>query len=100
MNPRILLIDDQEAVLDAHADTLGTGYEFGRARSQVEALALLDSEGPWDVVLLDERLNGPGGGDTAASLIVEIAGRCCRPRCARLPMSPSKGASPEPARRR
>jgi CheY-like chemotaxis protein len=76
MNPRILLIDDLEDVLESYEDVLRAGgYSFGRARSAAEALARLDQEGPWDVVLLDERLNGPGGGDSASSLIVEISAR-------------------------
>ena len=40
-----------------------------------EAVGLLDAEGPWDVVLVDERLSGPGGGTSATSLIGEISAR-------------------------
>lgn len=76
MNPRILLIDDADDILDTYEDLLGAGgYTFGRARSAAEALARLDAEGPWDVVLLDERLHGPGGGESATPLIAEIAAR-------------------------
>lgn len=76
MNPRILLIDDLEDILDSYEDLLRAGgYTFGRARNRDEALARLDGEGPWDVVLLDERLNGPGGGESATALIADIGAR-------------------------
>jgi CheY-like chemotaxis protein len=76
LNPRILLIDDLSDILDSYEDLLRAGdYTFGRARSRDEALTRLDEEGPWDVVLLDERLNGPGGGESATTLIADIGAR-------------------------
>lgn len=76
MNPRVLLIDDDVDILDSYEDLLRAGgYAFGRARSGAEALRRLDAEGPWDVVLVDERLSGPGGGASATPLIEEIAAR-------------------------
>ncbi len=76
MNPRVLLIDDDEDILDSYEELLRAGgYAFGRARSAGEALGLLNAEGPWDVVLLDERLSGPGGGASATSMIGEITAR-------------------------
>lgn len=76
MNPRILLVDDDPDVLDSYEDLLRHGgYTFGRARARDEALRLLDAEGPWDVVLLDERLEGPGGGASGAALVGEISAR-------------------------
>lgn len=76
MNPRILLVDDDPDVFDSYEDLLRHGgYTFGRARSRDEALGRLDAEGPWDVVLLDERLEGPGGGASGAALVAEITAR-------------------------
>jgi CheY-like chemotaxis protein len=76
MNPKILLVDDNEDVLDSYDDLLGRqGYALHRARSVGEAQAALDGEGPWDVVLLDERLNGPGGGESATSVIAQVGAR-------------------------
>lgn len=76
MNPRVLLIDGDEDILDSYEDLLRAGgYAFGRARSGAEALERLDAEGPWDVALVDERLSGPGGAASATSLIAEISAR-------------------------
>lgn len=76
MKPKILLVDDDRDVLDSYEDLLRAGgYDFGRALSRDEALAKMTTEGPWDVVLLDERLNGPGGGESATALIGELSGR-------------------------
>lgn len=76
MNPKILLVDDLDDVLDSYEDILrNQGYDLRRAKTRESALTALEVEGPFDVVLLDERLNGPGGGESAASLLVEIAAR-------------------------
>lgn len=76
MNPRILLVDDLVDTLESYEELLRHGgYTFGRATSRAEALERLDAEGPWDVVLVDERLNGPGGDPSAATLIGDVAAR-------------------------
>jgi ActR/RegA family two-component response regulator len=74
MNPKILMVDDKPDVLASYADILGShGFDVHRALSREEALVALRSEGPWDVVLLDERLRGDGGPALATSLLAEIA---------------------------
>jgi CheY-like chemotaxis protein len=76
MNPRVLLVDDDEDVLVSYEDLLRKGgYTFGRATSREEALRLAEGEGPWDVALVDERLNGPAGPAGAASLVGALAAR-------------------------
>lgn len=73
MNPKILLVDDLDDVLDSYEDILrNQGYTLRRAKDRSTAVAALDQEGPWDVVLLDERLNGPGGGESAVTLLADI----------------------------
>ena len=58
---RILIVDDDQAFLDAYDDLLsGTGYQVETARTQAEALRRLDAPG-WSVVLVDQKLQGPGG---------------------------------------
>lgn len=76
MIPRVLLIDDDALVLDTYADLLAPDrYVIGRARSRDQALRLAEQDGPWDVAIVDERLNGPGGPETASTLIGELYAR-------------------------
>lgn len=76
MNPKILIVDDDPDVIVTYEEILGDhGYDVASARSREEALTALDQRGPWDVVLLDEKLRGPGGPATATELLVEIASR-------------------------
>lgn len=76
MNPKILLVDDDADVLVTYAEILGDyGFDVQSARSRDEAVSALDTGGPWDVIVLDEKLRGPGGPATATELLAEIAGR-------------------------
>lgn len=76
MNPKILLVDDDPEVLTVYEETLGDhGFSVERATTRKRALAALDEQGPWDVVILDEKLSGPGGPATATELLAEIGAR-------------------------
>jgi len=72
---KVLIIDDNLAFLKQYEDRLGDeGYVVEAARDRTTALNKLDS-GLWDVVLLDQKLEGPGGTDSGLELIAEIARR-------------------------
>jgi CheY-like chemotaxis protein len=76
MKPKVLLVDDDADILDSYEDLLRRGgYTFGRARTRDDALHLAETEGPWDVALIDERLSGPAGPEGAASLVTELTHR-------------------------
>jgi CheY-like chemotaxis protein len=62
--PRLLVVDDEAAILFAMGDYLSrSGYEVDRARSRAEAEGLL-AAAPYDLVLVDLRLgvSEPRGG--------------------------------------
>jgi CheY-like chemotaxis protein len=76
VNPKILVIDDDPDTIASYHDILDEhGFELSSARSRQEALTQLQNGGPWDVVLLDEKLSGPGGPASATALLLDIAGR-------------------------
>jgi CheY-like chemotaxis protein len=69
---RILIIDDDPAFLAAYRSLLGSeGYRVETASDRLAALGRLDEEN-WDVVLIDQKLHGPGGPDTGLELVHEI----------------------------
>jgi len=59
---RILIVDDEPAILNALRRTLTRdGYEVLKASSAVEALAILERESGVDVVLSDQQMPGMTG---------------------------------------
>lgn len=73
---RILIIDDEPLFHDAFAlEFDGLGYALASARNPDEARRLLDTGDFFDVVLLDQNLEGPGGTPTGLSLIPELLER-------------------------
>lgn len=73
MNPKILVVDDDPLVLGDYADTLRAhGFDVTTTDGPETMRAQLQNNGPWDVVVLDEFLRGPGGTGTAAHLLGEI----------------------------
>jgi PAS domain S-box-containing protein len=54
--PRILVVDDEEAILETMAFTFEDDYEVLTSKSAAEALRLLDREGPVAVVISDQRM--------------------------------------------
>ncbi len=71
-NGRILIIDDDTAFLETYEDLLSAeGYAVERAMTRTQALARLDEPG-WSVVIVDQKLIGPGGPDNGLDLIGEV----------------------------
>jgi CheY-like chemotaxis protein len=54
--PRILVVDDEEAILETMTYTFEDHYEVLTSSSAREALALLEKEGPVAVVISDQRM--------------------------------------------
>ncbi len=54
--PRLLVVDDEEAILETMTFTFEDDYDVLTATSAVKALELLDREGPVAVVLSDQRM--------------------------------------------
>lgn len=74
MEPRILVVDDDPSMVQAYRDILEDhGFTLTAVHTREAALEILGREGPWDVVLLDEKLMGAGGPATAASTLLDIA---------------------------
>ncbi len=71
MNNRILLVDDEQAVFDGIRRQLYKTHDLTYAASGVEALAMLESSGPFAVICSDMRMPGMDG----ASLLAEAARR-------------------------
>lgn len=66
---RLLLVDDDDAVRTSTMDLLrATGWEVFGANSAEEALALVDSIGPIEVLVSDIVLSGMGGRELASTL--------------------------------
>jgi CheY-like chemotaxis protein len=75
---RILIIDDDAAFIRMYEERLGEeGYLVHAARDRTTALTKLD-EGGWDAVLVDQKLQGPGGPDTGLDMLREAAIRAPR----------------------
>jgi CheY-like chemotaxis protein len=72
---RILIVDDDPAFLETYKDLLATeGYTVESAMTHAAALRRLDEPG-WSVILVDQKLQGPGGPDTGLDLITEARSR-------------------------
>jgi len=74
MNPRLLIADDEEAILFAmHEYFVALGYDVDCVRSQEEASALLDAR-HYAVVIADLRLDG-GGAAEGLELVGDVRSR-------------------------
>lgn len=72
---RILIVDDDPAFIETYKDLLAAeGYTVETATSHATALRRLDEPG-WSVILVDQKLQGPGGPDTGLDLIAESRSR-------------------------
>jgi CheY-like chemotaxis protein len=72
---KILIVDDDPSFLKLYQDRLGEeGYAVEAARDRAAALQKLAANA-WDVVLLDQKLEGPGGPDSGFDLLAEITRR-------------------------
>ncbi|MEO7730333.1 MAG: response regulator [Kofleriaceae bacterium] len=70
----ILIVDDEAAFLRLYREILESdGLQVTTASSSAEAIAVLERRGgELDVVLLDQKLQGPGGPDSGLALIAEV----------------------------
>ena len=59
--PRILVVDDEEAILETMAFTFADDYEVYTSTDARRALDILDEKSPIAVVLTDERMPGMSG---------------------------------------
>ena len=59
--PRILIVDDEEAILETMALTFEDDYEVYTSDDARSALELLDEKGPFAVVLTDQRMPNMDG---------------------------------------
>ena len=72
---RILIIDDDPSFLETYQDLLSEqGYAVETATTRAKALERLDEPG-WSVVIVDQKLQGPGGPDVGLDLIAEVGHR-------------------------
>jgi len=55
-HPKLLIVDDEEAILETMTFTFGDDYEVLTASSAASALELLEREGPVAVVVSDQRM--------------------------------------------
>lgn len=73
MNPRILIVDDDKDFREEYVHALrGLGYDPVEAASRLEAQQRLAEASPWDVVLIDEHLKGPGGPASAVEILADV----------------------------
>ncbi len=66
--PRILVVDDEEAILETMAFTFEDDYEVYTARDPRRALDVLDAKGPFAVVLTDQRMPDMSGVEFVAEV--------------------------------
>ena len=59
--PRVLVVDDEEAILETMAFTFEDEYEVYTSNDARSALELLDERGPFAVVLTDQRMPNMDG---------------------------------------
>ena len=70
---RILAVDDNESFLATYRILLDPlGFPLETATSADEALALLEKYDDWDLVLLDQKMQGDGGPDSGLEMVSEI----------------------------
>lgn len=76
MKPRILIVDDDPLFLETYSQILGEeGYSLSTATSRDQALAKLSEHEGWDIVILDQKLQGSGGPDSGLDMISEARDR-------------------------
>jgi DNA-binding NtrC family response regulator len=59
--PRILLVDDEDSILEVFRRFLGRDFDLRTASSAMEALAIVQTEEPFAVVLSDYGMRGMNG---------------------------------------
>jgi FixJ family two-component response regulator len=66
--PRVLVVDDEEAILETMTFTFQDDYEVHTSTDARKALDILDNEGPFAVVLTDQRMPGMSGVEFVAEV--------------------------------
>jgi FixJ family two-component response regulator len=66
--PRVLVVDDEEAILETMTFTFQDDYEVRTSTDARKALDILDNEGPFAVVLTDQRMPGMSGVEFVAEV--------------------------------
>lgn len=66
--PRVLVVDDEEAILETMTFTFQDDYEVHTSTDARKALDLLDTHGPFAVVLTDQRMPGMSGVEFVAEV--------------------------------
>lgn len=66
MKKKILFVDDEQAILSSFERFLGLEYDLDTALGPEEGLRLLESNGPYAVVVSDMRMSGMNGADFLA----------------------------------
>jgi FixJ family two-component response regulator len=66
--PRVLVVDDEEAILETMTFTFQDDYEVHTSTDARKALDVLDNEGPFAVVLTDQRMPGMSGVEFVAEV--------------------------------
>ena len=70
---KVLVVDDEQPMYETYCDILiPEGYRVEWAADRDSALKRIQ-ESDWDVVVLDQRLNGPTGGNTGIDLVAELS---------------------------
>lgn len=70
---KVLVVDDEQPMYETYCDILvPEGYRVEWAADRDSALKRVQ-ETDWDVVVLDQRLNGPMGGNTGIDLVTELS---------------------------
>jgi FixJ family two-component response regulator len=66
--PRVLVVDDEEAILETMTFTFQDDYEVHTSTDARKALDILDKDGPFAVVLTDQRMPGMSGVEFVAEV--------------------------------
>ena len=70
---RILAIDDNASMLLTYRLLLEPlGFPFDTVASAADALAILGQHGDWDLILLDQKMQGDAGPDTGLDMMGEL----------------------------
>jgi CheY-like chemotaxis protein len=70
---KVLVVDDEQPMYEMYCDILiPDGYRVEWATDRDSALKRVQ-ETDWDVIVLDQRLNGPTGGNTGIDLVTELS---------------------------
>lgn len=82
MSGRVLAVDDEPDILETWRDLLEPeGFEVAGVRTVEAAVSMLETGGEWDVLLVDEKLQGPGGADYAHEVLARAASIQPNARC-------------------